>query len=185
MSASIKITDEQLSEFSSDVESLWNKPIQILHDVPTPIQFLREYVNLSTPVIIKNAFPKMTLDELIASSTTHQDEDLCLNVDVTPDGHGDTIRIVDGEKIFVIPEVRNMSFKEFRDKLRANNSYKHNVSIGEKDENNLIKLLSTKTRNLQNLKICRPDTNSSNIDNEVFYYSRQVSLISFSYILIF
>lgn len=180
MTESIKITDEQLSQFSLDVESLWNKPIQILYHVPTPIQFLREYVNLSTPVIIKNAFPKITLDELIASTTTHQDEDFCLNVDVTPDGHGDTIRIVDDEKIFVMPEVRKMSFKEFRDKLRANNTHNQNTVVEVKDENGLITLSST--NNLQNLKKCTPDANNNNPDNEVFYYSRQVSLISFGYV---
>ncbi len=183
MSESIKvtITDEHLSQFSSDVETLWNKPIQILYDVPTPIQFLREYVNLSMPVIIKNAFPKITLDELIASTTTHQDDNfLCLNVDVTPDGHGDTIRIVDGEKIFVMPEVRKMSFTEFRDKLRANNTHNHNIIVEGRDENGLITLSST--NNIQNLKKCEQDDNNNNPDNEVFYYSRQVSLISVDYV---
>ena len=107
--------------------------IQTLDSLPTPIHFLREYVNLSVPVIIKNAFPIVTLDELVTSVAVDDNDDddnnddqnneehaLNLNVDVTPDGHGDTIRIVDGEKMFVMPEVRNMSFTNFRDRLRKN-----------------------------------------------------------------
>ena len=61
----IKIRQENISQFSNDVDSLWMKPLETLHCPPTPLQFLREYVNLSTPVLIKNAFPTITLDELI------------------------------------------------------------------------------------------------------------------------
>lgn len=45
-------------------------------------------------------------------------EHVKLHVDVTPDGHGDTIREVDGERMFVMPASKEMRLDEFRDGLR-------------------------------------------------------------------
>lgn len=161
MNRPIEITETHLSQFSSDVESLWVKPIITLDSPPSPIHFLREYVNLSVPVIIKNAFPSVTLDELVESLGDGANV-LNLHVDVTPDGHGDTIRKVDGEKMFVMPEVRTMSFIEFTDRLRKQRIISSSDSpVLDTDENGLRMLSSTN----------RDDSTS-----EVFYYSRQVSM---------
>ena len=166
--SSITIKDENLSQFSSDVESLWMKPIQTLHCPPTPIQFLREYVNLSTPLLIKNAFPTITLDEII--DIDNDIAELELNVDVTPDGHGDTIRTVDGKKMFVMPQVQKMKFAEFRTKLRKNRKVKQmqneRYSDLERDDNGRFTFPSSDANN--------GESDSLLSDNEVVYYSRQV-----------
>ena len=170
MRRSIKIREENLSQFYNDVDSLWAKPIQTLYCPPTPIQFLREYVNLSNPVLIKNAFPTITLDELI--DTNNDIAELELNVDVTPDGHGDTIRIVDGQKMFVMPEVQKMKFTDFRDKLRKNAEVKElqNDEYGDlaKDENGRFVFMSS-SPSCENT-----DVNNMLHSHEVVYYSRQV-----------
>lgn len=192
----IEIRNEHLSLLSSDVESLWAskaRSIQTLDTPPSPIHFLREYVNLSVPVIIKNVFPTVSLDELLViedvNVINHSQKEgnvnqvpvseLRLNVDVTPDGHGDTIRVVDGEKMFVMPQVRNMAFSEFRDRLRDSQRRKlqRKQQRQEVDENGLQVLSST----LSSLSLeTHTDNDSSkhednHDDDEVFYYSRQVS----------
>lgn len=181
MTPPIKINKDNLSQFSSDVESLWSsKPIHILDRPPSPIDFLREYVNLSVPVIIKNAFPIVTLDELVESADSNDDDDdMWLNVDVSPDGHADTIRIVDGKNIFVEPEVRKMSFCEFRDQLRyqSNNdeSNQNDKNILENDDNGLLKLSSENYVSDRDVSV----TNNNNGCHEVLYYSRQVKISKF------
>eukprot|EP00979_Chaetoceros_neogracilis_P001732 scaffold307_cov238-Chaetoceros_neogracile.AAC.3 len=111
---SIPFSDSILSQFSSDVASLHATPIAILEEAPTPLVFMREYVALSKPVLIRNnAFPLVTLDDIVEGN-----EDVNLHVDVTPDGHGDTIREVDGEPMFVMPSSKEMRLDEFRDGLR-------------------------------------------------------------------
>ena len=182
MTPPIKINKDNLSQFSSDVESLWSsKPIHILDRPPSPIDFLREYVNLSVPVIIKNAFPIVTLDELVesADSNDDDDDDMWLNVDVSPDGHADTIRIVDGKNIFVEPEVRKMSFCEFRDQLRYqsnnNESNQDDKNILENDDNGLLKFSSKNYVSDRDVSV----TNNNNGCHEVLYYSRQVKISIF------
>ena len=183
MTSPIKIKKDHLSQFSSDVESLWScKPIQILERPPSPIDFLREYVNLSVPVIIKNAFPIVTLDELVESSDSNDDDDdndnMWLNVDVSPDGHADTIRIVDGNKIFVEPNLRKMRFSEFRDQLRYqyNNDESHQNDFNsiENDDNGLLKFSSKNYVSDRDVSV----TNNNGC-HEVLYYSRQVKISIF------
>jgi len=194
----ITISEENLSLLSSDVSSLWaNTKIATLDEVPTPLTFLREYVLTSTPLIIKNAFPIVTMDDLIRSTSTYHGDDsnahndnLILNVDVTPDGYGDCIRIVDGERVFVMPEVRPMSFDDFRDGLRLRSHKSHNRNARnrkncsniidtnaheeevndadqseDRDENGHVKLSSNKDIEDNNIHL--------KADQEVFYYSRQ------------
>lgn len=112
-SRNIIIDENHISNFSSDVQSLHATNIAVLETVPDPLTFLREYVSLSKPVIIRNAFPKMSLDDLIQGN-----EDLMLHVDVTPDGHGDCIRTVDGKRMFVMPLVREMTLDQLTRGLR-------------------------------------------------------------------
>ena len=184
----------------------------------------------AAPVLIKDAFPvRTTLDELVSfvsdnngnkNDDDDDDNDNCnyngngndngenlrLNVDVTPDGHGDTIRIVDGKKTFVMPEVRNMSFIEFRDQLRkqGNNRTKvgqrehdgyddNDITNGsnslETDENGRIVFTSSKTKTSTTTSTNTSSThekddnkpiNSNNEkDHGVYYYSRQVGKFIF------
>jgi peptidyl-lysine (3S)-dioxygenase / protease len=114
---SIHIAHEKLVDFSSDVGSLWAQPVKILSELPSPLSFMRDYVALSRPFIVRNAFPRISLDDLISQLSTNPD--LTLNVDVTPDGFGDCIReLEDGEKVFILPETRSIGFVEFVNDLR-------------------------------------------------------------------
>mmetsp|Transcript_14 Transcript_14/g.20 ORF Transcript_14/g.20 Transcript_14/m.20 type:complete len:402 (-) Transcript_14:1317-2522(-) len=183
MNLSIKIDEEQLSQFSSDVQSLWVKPIPTIESIPSPIEFLREYVNLSQPVLIKNAFPIFTLDDLlvkeasisaqVTSSTNGmneaQEDEVILNVDVTPDGHGDTIRIVDGEKMFVMPEVKEMSLTALKNELRKEDESEHDGEGGDR----------SKEDEYGRRTFCSAHSSGKDGDHSVedtsavFYYSRQ------------
>lgn len=157
----MKITKENLSEFSSDVETLHTTPITVLQDIPSPISFLREYVALSKPVLIKNAFPKISLDDLVRGNDA-----LILHVDVSPDGHADTIRVVDGEKAFVMPQTREMKFLAFVEGLRIQQKRQKN-DVLDCDENGLKKV------NYQTNEPQIEEPNHMDEEEDVLYYSRQ------------
>ena len=121
--------------------------IPILDRPPSPLTFLRDYVHPSRPCIIRNCIPAQdrkvgederplifTLDDLVdicdenkSAGTCSEEGDIMLTCDVTPDGHGDCVRSVLsldlnhlGEPVgmFVKPEERRMTLKQFRDELR-------------------------------------------------------------------
>lgn len=107
-----------LNEFVNNVNLLWLPPssssIPILSNPPTSLEFVRDYVSLSRPCIIRNALvldhndhdddhghpnetnvsknpskTTITLDQLIEKYPNIE-----ITVDITPDGHGDCIRQV-------------------------------------------------------------------------------------------
>ena len=124
------VTTEALESYSEDVACLWTAgySIPILEKPPSSLVFLRDYVAMSRPCIMRNtilvsnnkggkaaepaAFSgkeveeegqsqqqqqhhyqkplTLSLDELVALA----DPNLLLTVDVTPDGHGDCLRMV-------------------------------------------------------------------------------------------
>ena len=148
----IEISGEKLSDFSSDVEALWSTPIKELTEVPSPLTFLRDHVSLSKPLLIRNAFPTLALDDLVDEGSN---DDILLNVDVS-DGHGDCIRVVNGERIFVMPQVKQMTLNEFREGLKRQKKYEDPHDSVEKDDRGLR-------------KINDDDENGA----EIYYYSRQ------------
>ena len=109
-----------LHEFADDVASLWCQygTIPVWEDgPPTPLEFLRDHVAISRPCLIRKAFCShtnpsepltLTLDQLCELFMRHpptatdadaeSDDASCpplrLQVDVTPDGHGDCLRRV-------------------------------------------------------------------------------------------
>mmetsp|Transcript_1494 Transcript_1494/g.3195 ORF Transcript_1494/g.3195 Transcript_1494/m.3195 type:complete len:481 (+) Transcript_1494:89-1531(+) len=116
-------SQETLNNLSDDVGSLWAhsalRDIPILDRPPSPLTFLRDYVSVSRPCIIRNCIPSpsvslaagdedydnkhlddnpliLSLDELvdICEESAGQDDGIVLTCDVTPDGHGDCIRTV-------------------------------------------------------------------------------------------
>ena len=117
---SISISLDKLQNFSDDVGFLWasNSKIPILEEPPSSLTFLREYVSMSRPCIIRNAIPtppslqreckqqgkvlekqknhplRLTLDDLVELAAQDGDEEMILTVDSTPDGHGDCVRTV-------------------------------------------------------------------------------------------
>jgi jumonji domain-containing protein 7 len=159
---STTISDDALAAFSSDVASLHATPIAVLEEAPTPLLFMREYVALSKPVLIRNAFPIISLDDIV-----EKNESVKLNVDITPDGHGDTIREVDGERMFVMPFLKEMTLEEFRDGLRKqqmklkDSNTKSSKDI-KRDQNGLLSFSSTDEYTIK----------QDNCD-EILYYSRQ------------
>jgi jumonji domain-containing protein 7 len=135
---------EALEVFSDDVGSLWCRPVAVLECPPDALTFLRDFVHLNVPCIIRNAITvnkngnddalRLSLDDII----DRVGEDVVLTVNVTPDGHGDCVRDVlidsssnirdDGNKslqrtesirqMFVKPHEQQMSIAEFRQLLR-------------------------------------------------------------------
>ena len=98
---------------------------------PTPIQFLREFVSANRPVVVKDAFndwPAMerwSLDYLADAMG-----DTKVSVNVTPDGRGDALLSTRGwtvsgtgeetpDEVFVQPEERTMTMREFVDMLET------------------------------------------------------------------
>ena len=130
-----------VEEFIQDVAWLWsNGDVAVLEEPPTAIEFLRDYVAVSRPCIIRFSrspsspmMPQLTLNALV----DRLPEDTELNVDVSPDGHADVIRRVEVERykeseclkedssyqrMFVQPEERRLSVRDFQKMLRKSNS---------------------------------------------------------------
>jgi hypothetical protein len=138
---------EALESLHDDVHYLWtqssNDNIRIYDEPPSGLDFLRNHVAVSRPCIIRNAIKDnsngqplhLTLDDLLAWQPH-----LTLNVDVTPDGHGDCLRHVSTpcdeknsddvshgdntnefttKEVFVKPLEVEMSIDEFIRRLRA------------------------------------------------------------------
>jgi hypothetical protein len=131
-------TKDKIEDFVDDVQSLWlqnhhrqqplgndittTTTIPILEHPPTSIEFLRDYVSLSRPCIIRdvNMHKSDTITTTITTDENHHSQqppppppppikslslptldalvqmnpDLLITVDVTPDGYGDCIRKV-------------------------------------------------------------------------------------------
>ena len=95
----LQVPRHAVQEFCENVSALWcqNNVVEILMEEPTALRFLRDFVALSRPCIIRNAVINqedgrpflLTLDELVEHYP-----DLVLTVDATPDGHGDCLREV-------------------------------------------------------------------------------------------
>jgi jumonji domain-containing protein 7 len=124
----------------------------------------------------------MSLDEIIQGN-----EHLMLHVDVTPDGHGDCIRTVDGQRVFVMPLVREMSLGQLTCGLRRQQQQQPNQhTIQEKslaDENGLMVFYTTAKERVQEDTTSGDDDKNQENDNnhhnnhhnqsEILYYSRQ------------
>ncbi|RHY20582.1 hypothetical protein DYB25_000307 [Aphanomyces astaci] len=119
---------EQLSEDSKD---FWTPRSIARIPQPTPLEFYRNYVSKNIPVIITNAMDswpamaKWTNEYLVDTLGETQ-----VTVDVTPFGYGDAVvrhsivhtwhplthpfqTTVGTENVFVMPEERSMSFRDF------------------------------------------------------------------------
>ncbi len=170
---SITIRPKDLSMFSSDVQALWATPIPTLSSPPKPLEFYRDYVSVSKPVLIRNAFPKISLDKIV-EVTSVGGEEVHLNVDVTPDGHGDCIRIVNGERLFVMPECREMTLLELREGLRR----QQQQQIGDKPNNDIDKFglqtFNNEDKRESQLNGTKLVGNKYSEEDEILYYSRQV-----------
>jgi jumonji domain-containing protein 7 len=121
---------EALDAFSDNVSSLWlTFVVPIVERETTSLEFCRDFVSKSRPCILRNTAMGLSLP----SWTVGDVQALCGNelkvtVNVTPDGHGDSIRTVRlvsehsqpqvVERAFVLPEERNMRLHDFVEALR-------------------------------------------------------------------
>ena len=206
--------DDTLNSLSDDVGSLWCGRVPILDSPPSSFIFLRDYVNPSRPCIIRGAIPSdasrawkptasrpqhddsndflyTTLDDLVELSKTTEEE-LILTVDITPDGHGDTVRSAitcenqnntnpSRRFMFVKPEQRRLSIASFRTQLRQHQTKNNNdCSIPAPSHSKLqsFPLLKNKAKppvkNNQELKeVHRKTSPKKSTDFPVLYYSMQ------------
>lgn len=140
----------------------------------------------------------MTLDDIVHKSKTNNGVDTLITVDVTPDGHGDCIRSVDGfaddktdrkdnkpgsriNRMFVKPLEKQMSLDEFRTKLRrkppkGQKSKFDEQYTGQLDENSRQILSSTSSTEHNHDRHDQPPSDLP--EDSVVYYSRQVRLKS-------
>jgi hypothetical protein len=192
------VSTETLESFADDVGDLWASPrIPVLEEPPSSLEFLRDFVSRSRPCIIQHAILAkndngdndddagrsgppllMSLDDLVDRM---EGVDVVLDVNATPDGHGDCLRrvavpartegAVEDNKLsiiemFVEPELRRMSFSHFRDRLRAKRK-----ASGRVDDENVAERIFHST-------LAEPVDADSHIENDdnddaVLYYSVQ------------
>jgi hypothetical protein len=109
----------------------------------------------------------MTLDDI--SQLLDPDETI-LTVDVTPDGHGDSVRtFLDGSLMFVQPNECEMSLREFQQRLRrprTGDAKTTNVDINGRPIVSRCHKVGDKTA-----------TQTSLPDDSIVYYSRQVGFL--------
>lgn len=174
-------SQEAVETFVEDVGLLWCPgTITVLDAPPTTVQFLRDFVALSRPCIIKNAIVAKQEEKAAAAAAValsldalvEQNPDLLLTVDVTPDGHGDCIRRVmdnvEELRIFVQPAQRTITVADFRQKLRSTQKQRSALDVHSR-------VFSTCTSGDGDEG--KHSSSSSIADEEetaaVFYYSRQ------------
>jgi jumonji domain-containing protein 7 len=204
------VNESAIQTLSDDVGSLWcRRSIAILNSPPDAFTFLRDFVHPNVPCIIRNAILSnvdgdgdttkdassltLTLDDVIE----HVGEDTMLTVDMTPDGHGDCVRIVletmhdddeSGAKnnnitqpsrkmMFVKPYEQLMDIKTFRDLLRTRSSVVCDNANNNTDLNELHLRHHSEHVDIED---CDTETflhriNKQQQDNypPVVYYSRQ------------
>jgi peptidyl-lysine (3S)-dioxygenase / protease len=93
--------------------------IRTLQEPPSAIDFLRNFVWESQPVIIRNGMNDWPARKWTIESLTEHLKDTQVEVNLTPSGRGDAIHsLPDGELVFVEPTAEKMAFKEFANKLK-------------------------------------------------------------------
>lgn len=122
----MNVTDALL-KLKVDCDDLWTpRHVQRLDSFPTAIDFLRDFVSKSTPVIFSGAASswrgaKWDLDHLTRRCAGQE-----VSVNVSPDGRADAIKVVSetgGARLFVKPEERRMSMKAFCGALENPSSF--------------------------------------------------------------
>ncbi|KAL3932421.1 MAG: hypothetical protein SGBAC_010859 [Bacillariaceae sp.] len=164
----MKTTFSQLETFAENVEFLWKQTnVPVFSSPPSPIQFLRDHVQCSRPCIIRNAITdetgvpiRLTLDDIAQRLGP---KETMLTVDVTPDGHGDSVRTMShGSSIFVQPAECEMTIDDFRRRLRGHTTAhdKTNTDINSRP------ILADSISKV-------PSVSKEIPDESVVYYSRQ------------
>ncbi|CEG37087.1 Predicted phospholipase [Plasmopara halstedii] len=122
-----------LSRLQSDTQDFWAS-LHSIHRIDastlTPIQFYRDFVSRSVPVVLLNVMTStmwqsamanwQNNDYLIAKSGEHP-----VSVNVTPFGFGDAVMEFHGHdsSLFVLPEERSMHIAEFLENLKNRDTF--------------------------------------------------------------
>ena len=185
-----------IGQFAEDVQYMWcqssyineHAVVTVLDEPPSALEFLRDFVSVSRPCIIRNAVSfRFTVNELVERCPQIE-----LVVDVSPDGHADVLRHVredeDGSSgdsnpvrtIFVQPEQRVMTVEAFHQQLIGQSSHRRtntddSASLQQEPFSHVFSV--ARKRQLNHDKINNDsDSEEEEIPEEndgVFYYSRQ------------
>ena len=188
-----------LELLSEDVGGYWApcREIPILSHPPSSLEFLRDYVSPSIPCIIRCAIVSLhnsdsdqeqqqddplhvTLDQLVELAG-----DCVVTVNVTPDGHGDCVRHVmveDDEhnqepcavvKMFVKPEEKKMTLRDFRRGLRSQTPQSATTSSQNFESRTELNRYPVVHRNQSTARNCLIPESDDCTANCVLYYSQQ------------
>ena len=170
----MKISSLALEDFSNNVQSLWSEPIPTLSEVPSSLEFLKNFVSLSKPCILQNVpllaggRKSLTIDDLCEDAASNE---VNVMVDVTPDGYGDCVRTVDGKNMFVMPQEKRMSLEEFKSKLRCGGGGRDELHYGHRGDTSTLKEYPLFTSNVSATE--KESGSDVNETSAVYYYSRQ------------
>ncbi|GAB0096810.1 JmjC domain-containing protein [Sergentomyia squamirostris] len=115
---SAEIIDEALDFLAQEAQELYlGSRIPELFDLPTSLQFTRDYVAKNTPVVLRGSidWPATSKWSSKYFRTTMPDKEI--TVAVTPNGYADGIAKCNNKEYFVMPEERKMKMSDFLDKL--------------------------------------------------------------------
>ncbi|XP_055680800.1 bifunctional peptidase and (3S)-lysyl hydroxylase Jmjd7 [Lutzomyia longipalpis] len=115
---SSKIIQDALDFLSQEAQELYLGPrIPELFDIPTSLQFTRDYVAKNMPVILRGClhWPAITKWSSKYFRNTIGGKDV--TVAVTPNGYADGIAVHEKKDYFVMPEEQEMKMGDFLDKL--------------------------------------------------------------------
>ena len=132
--AAINTISEALENLSLEARELYlSSEVPRLEKAPSPLEFLRDWVNPNAPVIIQNAFNGWpSLGKWNNNYLRSKIGQTTVTVAVTPNGYADAVV---GEK-FVLPEEREMKFSEFLDILEGK-SHDPGIFYVQKQNSNL------------------------------------------------
>jgi jumonji domain-containing protein 7 len=124
--------NENVQNLTVSIKEFLGNTVDII-DVPTPLEFYRNYVAQNKPCVIKNAATDWTCMENWKMDYLKEAlSDGIFEIDVTPDGYADAVRKTELGEIFMQPEVKKMSFHEFLECRKGPNAH-YFVSIYKED----------------------------------------------------
>ncbi|CAH0514557.1 unnamed protein product [Peronospora belbahrii] len=122
-----------LHRLQRDTHDFWSPPSSIRRiDASnlSPLQFYRDYVSRNVPVVLLNAMTSSRWRRAIENWPNDEHliakaGDRTVTVDITPNGFGDAILELsnDNEKLFIMPEERDMRLTEFLQLLKKCNEF--------------------------------------------------------------
>lgn len=179
-----EIDENGVQSLVEDVQYLWcrlpsrNDAVTVLGEPPSVLEFLRDYVAVSRPCIIRNAASfRCTVQDLVERCPQME-----LVVDVSPDGHADVLRSVqvlhkDSSEddcirtVFVQPEQRNVTVEAFHERL--SHSSQPNITDASSCQEPLSRVFATAPKRPTHANDATFLQQLPRKDDSVYYYSRQ------------